>query len=209
MFSELSAILLCGGRSDRMGLNKGLIEWKGQPLIVRLAELLEELFGDVLLITGQERRYTELIDLPILKDKMEGLGPLGGIYTGLLASGNEHNLVAACDMPQVKPELLKLLVGEIDDSPLIVPQVGGFLEPLLAVYSKRCISKIEHLFQLEKLKPLDLLELLPAKIIPEEKLRKVDPGLESFFNLNAPEDLRPLSPNMSRSSDNVAPEESR
>jgi len=188
---ELSGILLCGGRSERMGQDKGLIAWEGEPLVVRLAMLLQGLFQEVLVVTGRERRYTDLLDLPILEDKIKGIGPLGGAYTGLLASKHEYNLVAACDMPRVKPELISLLVSETERSSwIIIPQVRGYLEPLLAIYSKRCLPAIEQLISSKRLKLQGLCELVPTKVIPEEKLRKVDPELESFFNLNAPQDLR-------------------
>lgn len=188
---NLTGILLCGGRSERMGQDKGLIEWRGQPLIVRLATLLQGMFEEVLVVTGRERRYRDLLDLPILEDEIKGLGPLGGIYTGLLRSSHEYNLVAACDMPYVKPELLELLVDEIEPSSWVtVPQVHGFLEPLLAIYSKRCLPETERLLSAGKLRIQGLYELVPTKVIPEERLREVDSELESFFNLNAPEDLR-------------------
>ena len=194
MFKKISAILLCGGCSARMGRDKGLIEWEGQPLVVRLAELLQGLFQEVLVVTGQKPRYRDLLDLPILEDKIKGLGPLGGLYSGLLASANEYNLVAACDMPLIKPELIALLVGEIDDSWIIIPQVRGYWEPLPAVYSKRCLPAIERLIGSGRPKLQGLCELVPTKTVPEARLREVDPKLESFFNLNVPEDLRCIEP---------------
>jgi len=192
MFKEISAILLCGGCSVRMGRDKGLIEWEGQPLVVRLASLLQGLFEEVLVVTGQGPRYRELLDLPILEDRVKGLGPLGGLYTALLASSNEYNLVAACDMPRLKPELLALLAREIDGSWLIIPQVRGYLEPLPAIYSKRCLPTVEQLLSSGKPKLQELGELVPTKIVPEGELRKADPKLESFFNLNVPEDLEQI-----------------
>ncbi|MFQ6033462.1 MAG: molybdenum cofactor guanylyltransferase, partial [Candidatus Bipolaricaulia bacterium] len=119
--SNLSGILLCGGRAARMGRDKGLIEWEGEPLIARLAKLLQGLFQEVLVVTGRERRYQDLLDLPILEDRIKGAGPLGGIYTGLLHSSNDYTLVVACDMPLIRPELIELLAGEIDGSWAIVP----------------------------------------------------------------------------------------
>lgn len=189
MFKDISAILLCGGHSARMGRDKGLIEWDGQPLIVRLATLFQGLFEEVLVVTGQKPRYRDLLDLPILEDEIKGLGPLGGLYSGLLASANEYNLVAACDMPLLKPELIALLAGEIDGSWVIVPQVCGYLEPLPAIYAKRCLPAIERLISSGRPKLQGLCELVPSKIIPEARLREVDPQLESFLNLNVPEDL--------------------
>jgi len=198
MFSEVSAILLCGGRSTRMGRDKGLIEWEGQPAVVRTARLLRGLFPEVLAVTGPSRRYVELLEplgVAVLADRIGGLGPLGGLYTGLSASTAEYSLAVACDMPRLRPELISLLVGEIDPEVwAVVPQVRGSLEPLLAIYSRRCLPKLEELIDQRRLKLQELCQLLPRKVIPEERLREADPELESFLNLNRPGDLSALSP---------------
>lgn len=160
---------------------------------VRAARLLQGLFREVLVITGHKRCYQDLLDLPILEDEIKDLGPLGGIYTGLLRSMNEYNLVMACDMSQVKPELISLLVSEIERSSwIIIPRFRGYLEPLLAIYSERCIPQIEQSIASGKWKVTDLHELVPTKTIPEERLREADPELQSFLNLNTLEDLRLL-----------------
>ena len=187
MGGELGAILLCGGRSRRMGRDKGLIEWEGEPLVVRAARLLRGFSTEVLVVTGTAVRYRELLDLPVLPDAIPNLGPLGGIYTGLLHARHEYNLVLACDMPLVRPKLLELLISEVSpEFAVIVPRVREFFEPLLAIYTKRCLPAIERLLAAGKRKPTDLYGLVPTKIVPEERLREVDPKLESFFNLNLP-----------------------
>lgn len=176
-----------------MGQDKGLIEWEGQPVVARIAKLLRGLFPEVLAVTGHTRRYVELLEplgVIVLADRIGGLGPLGGLYTGLLASSADYSLAVACDMPRIKPELVRLLVGEIEPrSWAIVPQVRGTLEPLLAIYSRRCLPKIEELLDQGRLKLQGLCELVSKKVIPEERLREADPKLESFLNLNRPEDL--------------------
>ena len=196
MRKEIGAILLCGGRSARMGQDKGLVEWDGQPLVVRAARLLRGLSVEVLAVTGYSRRYVELLEplgVTVLADRVPGLGPLGGIHTGLLHSKREYNLVLACDMPLVEPALLELLIDEISpEFAVIVPQVRGFFEPLLAIYSRRCLPAIEGLLAAGKRKPIDLYGLAPIKVVPEEKLRRIDPELKSFFNLNVPERMQQL-----------------
>lgn len=188
---KASAILLCGGRSTRMGRDKGLLEWEGRPLIVHAAELLQSMFQEVLLVAGDKKRYAGLLNLPILGDRIAGLGPLGGIYTGLLASSNGWNFVLACDMPRVRPTLIALLLSEIEEAyKVVVPRVRGHFEPLLAFYHKDCLPQIECLIAAGTLKPIELYALVPTKVVPQGRLRRVDPDLESFSNLNAPEDLK-------------------
>ncbi|MEM3484426.1 MAG: molybdenum cofactor guanylyltransferase [Candidatus Methanomethyliaceae archaeon] len=191
MFSHVSAILLCGGGSTRMGQDKGLINWEGRPLVLHMVEYLQTMFQEVLLVTGSRRRYANLVDLPIYTDQIPNIGPLGGIYTGLLVSSNDWNLVIAYDMPCVRTALVTLLVEEIETKyKVIVPYVNGYFEPLLGLYHKDCLPEIERMIATSNLKPIELFWRVLTKVIPTEKLRQVDPHLISFLNINTQEELR-------------------
>lgn len=190
MQREVSAILLSGGRSARMGQDKARIDWDGKPLVTHMVQLLQNLFQEILLVTGDTPRYTEIVDVPVLPDRRKGLGPLGGIHTGLHASSNDWNLVLACDMPYVRLSLIARLVDEVDDRyKVVVPEVTGYFEPLLALYHKSCLPEVDRLIAAHRLKPIELYTLVPTKVLPHEYIERIDPGLSSFFNLNAPHDL--------------------
>lgn len=119
---------------------------------------------------------------------------MGGIYTGLLAAKNYYSLVTACDMPLIDLRIISLLLNEIEGSAAmaIVPKIAGKWEPLLAIYSKACIPKMEESLTQGRVKMQEFLGLISAKAVPEEKLKELDPALRCFTNLNTLEDLERL-----------------
>lgn len=188
----VTGIVLAGGRSRRLGRDKALLCFEGEPLVARAVRFLKGLCPEVLVITGEERRYADLLDVPVLEDLVKGKGPLGGLYTALVASSHDYNLVLACDMPLLEPRLLVLLLERIALAPragAIVPEVGGQLEPFPGVYRRSCAIKIRELLARGCLRVHDLFELVPTAVVAEEEIRAADPGLRSFINLNRPEEL--------------------
>lgn len=189
----LSVIVLAGGRSRRLGQDKALLSWHGRTLIEHLVTQLKELSDDLLVITGPEMRYRDLLDVPILADEIKERGPMGGLYTGLKRARYDYSLAVACDMPLVSSALVGLLSQGIDERiQAIVPQVRGHRVPTLAIYHKKCLSVIERLLSQGHASLQDLLNFVPTKILSENQLRKVDPSLHSFTNLNTPEDWQKL-----------------
>jgi len=193
----VTGIVLAGGRSRRLGRDKALLCFEGEPLVVRAVRLLKGLCPEVLVITGEERRYTDLLDVPVVEDLVKGLGPLGGLYTALAISSYDYNLVLACDMPLLEPRLLALLLGRIALTPqaeAIVPRVRGYLEPFPGVYHRRCLDKIQGLLREGRLKIQGLLEALDLALVPQEEVQVVVSvsGLRAFVNLNTPADLGKL-----------------
>lgn len=187
MPSKLSTIILAGGHSRRMGQDKALLPWQGRPLIQHLVAQLKELSDDVLVITGPEVRYTELLDVPVFADEPKERGPIGGLYTGLKHARYAYSLAVACDMPRLDQWVLKML--KIDSSVwAVVPEVGGHRVPTLAIYHKNCVEVIERLLAEDHTSLQELLDLVPTKVVPESQLREVDPLLRCFTNLNSPED---------------------
>lgn len=189
----LSVIVLAGGHSRRMGQDKALLPWHGRTLIENLIAQLKELSDDVLVITGAEMRYRDLLDALIFSDEIPDRGPMGGLYTGLKRARYDYSLAVACDMPLVGSALMELLSQEIDGRiQAIVPEVQGHRVPTLAIYHKKCLSVIERLLSQGRASLQDLLNSVPTKILSENQLREVDPSLRSFTNLNTPEDWQKL-----------------
>ncbi len=185
----LSVIILAGGYSQRLGQDKALLPWRGRTLIEHIVAHFKRWSDDVLVVSGAEIRYAEILDVPILSDEIRNVGPLGGLYTGLKHARYEHSLVVACDMPLISQAVIDLLRDELDGSAwAVVPEVEGHRVPTLAIYHKKCFSVIERLLAQKRTSPLALLDTIPIKIIPEERLRAVDPTLRSFTNINSLED---------------------
>ncbi|HID56154.1 TPA: molybdenum cofactor guanylyltransferase [Candidatus Poribacteria bacterium] len=186
----ISAILLAGGRSSRFKKDKALIPWEGKPLILRQIEMLKPIFNEIIVVTGDERRYENMLDVTVVEDLIKGKGPLGGIHAGLSFSSNDYNLILPCDMPMLDEKVISLLLEEIEDwARIILPVVRGYVEPLVGIYHRDCIPFAEMLLRGGKLKVLGLMDFVPTKLIPEDKVLEVDPELTSFLNLNRPEDL--------------------
>lgn len=184
-----SVIILAGGYSRRLGQDKALLPWRGRTLIEHIVTQAQTLSDDVLVISGAEIRYTEILDVPIFPDEIQGVGPMSGLYTGLKHAQYEYSLAVACDMPLISQAVLDLLTDELDSSVwAVVPEVEGHRVPMLAIYHKKCLPVIERLLVRKHTSPLALLDAAPVKIIPEERLRAVDPTLRSFTNINTLKD---------------------
>lgn len=184
-----SVIVLAGGHSRRFGRDKALLPWEGRTLIEHVIAQLQTLSDDLLVVTGEEIRYRDLVRVPIFSDEIADRGPMAGLYTGLKRARYDDSLVVACDMPWVSAALVQRLVQEIDERvQAIVPEVGGHRVPTLAIYHKRCLGVIERLLSINRTSLQALLDAVPVRVIPEERLRQCEPDLRSFINLNRWED---------------------
>ena len=191
--SKLSAIVLAGGHSRRLGSDKALLLWQGEYLIQRIVRLLKQRFKEIWVVTDETKRYKDLLDVPVLEDVIKNKGPMGGLYTGLLASTNDYNFVTACDMPLVNLNVIDLIIREIDGSQVIVPEISGFKSPTIALYHRSCLLKIEKMLKSKDWSLQSLLRSVSTKVISEESIRRVDPQLRCFTNLNTPEDWQRLT----------------
>ena len=189
---KLSVVIQSGGQSRRMGQNKALMPFHGQPLIARVAERMRPIAGELLVITNQPQDYA-FLNLPLEGDRVSGKGPLGGLFTALEAAHYELVVVVACDMPFVSPQLLQaeaeLLEAEGWD--VVIPELDGGLEPLHAVYRKAaCLPEIRRALEEGRLRLDSWLGDVRVYKMDEAHLRKVDPELHAFMNVNTPEEFQ-------------------
>ena len=186
-----AGIILSGGLNSRMGgHNKAFLELGGRSFFDRILSVLEECFDQLLLVTKQPQFYANQ-PIRIVEDIFSLRTPLTGIHAGLVSMATDYGFVTSCDTPLLKTELVRLLVSEIDvDVDIVAPASGSYFQPLCAVYSKRCIPFIEDRLGRGDVKTDSMYETLKVKRIPYAQLQVVDPKLESFFNINTPEDLK-------------------
>ena len=148
------------------------------------------------MVTAQEQvpSLTFLSSLPmkvrIVVDCYPGKGPLGGVYTGLKVADTFYSLVVACDMPFLNLGLLGYLVRLAPGFDLIVPKLGGMLEPLHAVYSKDCLKVMEKPLREGYLQIAKVIPLVKTRYVLDEEVDKFDPKHISFFNINTEADLQ-------------------
>ena len=186
-----TSIILAGGKGLRLGRSKGLETISGKSLIERIVERLKPISSQTLLVTSKEQ-----LDLPVtcqaetVVDLYRGKGPLGGIYTGLLASKSSYSLVVACDMPFLNIELLRYMIELSQGFDAVIPRVGkGKVEPLHAIYSKSCLDNMKTLLEHNQLKVAHFLNTVHVRYIEWTECQRFDPQLLSFFNINCQSDL--------------------
>ena len=188
----INCIVLAGGKSSRFGTNKVLQVFGTQNLLQRVLVRVNCLVSAITIVCADKHDDLGVRDFPKLKvisDIYPDKGPLGGIHTGLIASSYDQNLVIASDMPFLNQALLKYMIGLSAEFDLVIPRLGNFVEPLHAVYSRRCLTPIEVLIKQDNLSILQLLPLIRTRYIEAQDIRRFDPQRLSFFNVNTKSDL--------------------
>lgn len=190
MKSPCSGVILAGGLNTRFsGQDKALISVGRRRILDRIYEVFIQLFDEIFLVSNSPVRYLEW-DLNIVADLYPLRSSLTGIHAGLFYASNPHVFFAACDTPFLKKELIEAIIDRIEPGyDAIIPEISAGLEPLCAVYAKRCLNRVEQHLAQEKLKIQLVFKKNRIKKMPEKILRERDPELISFFNINSPEDL--------------------
>jgi len=181
---------LAGGQNERFsGINKAFINVGGKRILDRTYELFDSLFDEIILIANDPLKYLAW-DLHIVSDIFPFRSSLTGIHTGLFFTNNFYTFITACDIPFLKKELVETVINSIETGvDVIIPETLNGMEPLCAVYSKRCLKPIENNLIQKELKIKQFFKKVRVKKLPENILREKDPDLISFFNINTPDDL--------------------
>jgi molybdenum cofactor guanylyltransferase len=191
---DISCIILAGGKSTRLGRNKVVERIGNQSLIERVISSLSTFQSDIIVVEGNNSALPDLTGyrrLKVVQDIYPDRGSLGGIYSGILASGSFHNLVVACDMPFLNVELIRYMMGIARGYDVIVPRVTPeIFEPLHAIYSMRCVAFLEKLIRENKFKILELFPLVKIRYVEIAEIDRFDPQHLSFFNVNTEADLK-------------------
>lgn len=185
----MTGIILAGGESSRMGADKAFLDISGTPVIGRVLRVLSGLFRRIIIVTNSPERYKGY-DARVVKDSLGIRGPLTGIYSGMLASGDEYNFVVACDMPFLNPGLVSYISGLAEGYDAVVPRVGGLPEPLHAVYRISLLPAMEKRLHGGKRQITGIFSDALVRYVSEEEIRRIDPELRSFVNLNTPEEYK-------------------
>lgn len=183
----ISAAVMAGGKSRRMGQDKAWIDFEGRPIIARVIEVLQEVADEVFIVANDERYRT--LGLRVVPDRFPDGGALGGIATGVGAAAHDRVLVAACDMPFLRADVWRLLIAAAEGVDAVVPKVGGEYETLHALYARSCLGPMERSLAAGRLRVISFFGDVRVREVAEAELRAVDPELRSFTNVNTPEEL--------------------
>ena len=185
-----TAVILSGGINSRMdGQNKAFLLLGNKMFLNLFCDTLSRAFNEIIIATREPGLY-EKYNLKTAVDIFNIRSPLAGIHAALSCMENEYAFVTTCDTPLLKKEIIHILVDAvIPGIDVVVPFSGTYFQPLCAVYSKRCIPLIEKMLVQNKVKVDLLFDRVRVKKIDYKEFEAVDPHLDSFFNINTPDDL--------------------
>ena len=189
MYNGITGIILCGGKSLRMGTNKAFLKFGDKYIVEILVGLMRNIFGKVILVTNEPGLYS-FLKIDIFEDIYKGKGPLGGIYSGLMNSETGRNFVISCDIPLITKSAIEFIIGCPSDKDIKVPLADGYVQQLFGIYNRSLLTKIknqlnpeEQLNSTAKCKVLQLIESAHSEII---NIENEMPGYNAntFLNMN-------------------------
>jgi molybdenum cofactor guanylyltransferase len=195
--TKLTAAILAGGQSRRMGQDKALLEVENRALIEYVLEVAREVADETLIVASDRPEYEQFGER-VVPDKFPQSGSLGGIYSGVTEASNDRCFVLACDMPFVNRDLLRFMAELDHDYDVLIPSLAGdrsdqggeeTLETLHAIYSKSCLPAIERQLNAGVFKVIGFFTEVNVRKLPEDVIVQHDPQLLSFFNANTPEEF--------------------
>jgi molybdopterin-guanine dinucleotide biosynthesis protein A len=185
----VSGIILAGGRSKRFGTDKAFLRLGSQTLIERIIDKLKRLSTDLVVVTNSPHRV-ERLGLPtrLIQDIEPNKGSLMGVYSGLRAVRNEYAVTVACDMPFLNLPLLRYMVLMTHGHDLVIPYLGGHLEPLHAVYGRSCLAAMEAAVNRGDRRIISFFDQLRIRYLEAREVDIFDPQHLSMLNVNTPSD---------------------
>jgi molybdopterin-guanine dinucleotide biosynthesis protein A len=188
----IGGIVLCGGRSIRMGRPKAWLPFGGEFLLQRVVRILQSVVDPVVVVAAPGQELPELPEGVIVgRDEEAFRGPLNGLATGLELLTRRASIVYAtsCDAPFLQAEFVKCVVRALGDSLACAPEVGGYTHPLAAAYRVEVLPVVREMLAQGRSRLVELLQKVPARLLKEPDLVAIDPGLRSLRNLNTPEEF--------------------
>lgn len=185
-------VILCGGRSRRMQADKASLHFGGEPLLARMVRIVSAAGLPCMVVAADGQELPTTPDgVRVVRDRYPQAGPLGGLATALSALEGDytHAFVAACDLPLLRTEVVRLLVDLAVRQPSTlawIPVVAGQRHPLLAIFRTSLATAAAARVTAGQLKLLDFVDTLAATPVYPEVLQTVDPHLASLENMNDP-----------------------
>lgn len=192
-------IVLCGGRSSRMGRPKAWLPVGNELMLQRVVRVVCEAVGPVVVVAAPGQDVPPLpAGVRVVRDDVEGRGPLGGLAAGLaaLAGECEWAYLSACDVPLLRAGFVMKVLVSREAASACVPLIAGRLHPLAAAYHRDVLPVVLAQIAANDLRMTRLTELVPTRLLTEADFADVDPKLESLWNVNTPEEYEELSRTM-------------
>ena len=187
-----SAIVLAGGRSQRMGQPKAMLKFGEATLLEVIVGRLINVFKEVIVVAPPATQAEMALAAPagarLVHDVGAFQGPLAGLERGIEAATGDPVFACACDLPLLSVNVASELCALIGYYDAAIPEIGGVMQPLHAAYRKRCAGVIARLVDSGERRAVALMDAIKVRKIGEQHLRRLDPGLRSFFSINTPDE---------------------
>lgn len=189
------AIILCGGKSSRMGRDKATLPFGPEQMLQRVVRLVGTVVAleNIVVVAAPEQTLPELpATVTVARDRCKDRGPLEGLAAGLraLAGRADAAYSTACDVPLLAPAFAARMFELLGEHEIAVPRDGEFHHPLAAVYRVTVLPHVQALLDADRLRPRYLFDEVDSRLVEVEELRSVDPQLLTLQNLNHPHDYQ-------------------
>lgn len=187
----MSAVILAGGKSSRMGQDKAFLKIGNRTIVEYQLQRLSPLFEELLLSTNLPEKFAHL-GLETVQDFIPDRGPLVGIYSSLLKARYSHLFAIACDMPFISPGLITYMKEDCKDYDVTVPETERGLEPLHAIYSKTCLPAMKEYVGKKdgKGRVIEFFPQVKVRVVTKEEISSIPGGNEAFLNFNTMEEYQ-------------------
>jgi molybdopterin-guanine dinucleotide biosynthesis protein A len=188
---RVGGVVLCGGRSSRMGRPKAWLPFGPELMLPRVVRLLGEAVSPVVVVAAPGQDVPPLPPgVAVVRDAEEGHGPLQGLLAGLhaLTEKADAAYLSSCDVPFLRPAFVRRLIDLLGDAAICVPHVGEYHHPLAAVYHIDVAGAVEKLLGAGRLRPVFLFETVPTRVVTAAELADIDPDCATLRNLNSPQE---------------------
>ncbi|HEY9462891.1 MAG TPA: molybdenum cofactor guanylyltransferase [Vicinamibacterales bacterium] len=185
-----AGIVLCGGKSTRMGSSKALLPFGSETMLQRVVRLLGEVVSPIVVVAAADQDLPALPrDVIVTRDERDARGPLEGLRAGLKALPPHVDAVyvTSCDVPLLIPNFVRQILELAHGYDIAVMEIDGFTHPLSAVYRRATLPFVEDLLAKDRLRPAFLFELVKTRRVQPEEMT-ADPDLRTLRNLNTRED---------------------
>ena len=189
----IGGIVVCGGKSTRMGAPKATLPFGAETMLQRVVRLLGTVVSPIIVVAARDQLLPPLPqEVRVARDEREAKGPLEGIRAGLsaLPPTIEAAYITSCDVPLLIPAFVERMIVLLGDHDIAVMEVDGFAHPLSAIYRRNTLPHVESLLEADRLRPLFLFEKVRTRRVKPEEMVAVDPELRTLRNLNTQEDYR-------------------
>ena len=191
MTETWSLIILAGGFGRRLGRDKATAQVGGRPLLHWSALAASQLTDDIVVARRPDQQLPPLSGVVWREavDHRHDRGPLAGLEAALPLIRHDLAVAVACDMPLLQPALLRAVADACADVEIAMPRIDGVAQPLLAAYRPAILPQATSLLDQGDGRIRALLPLVKHRILHADELRRYDPDLDSFTNINRPDDL--------------------